>query len=134
MAFGLKLYHTAPCLEALHPHYGKDASLRDYVWDIPQTFFLTITNPGAVLGLFAIFGGVSTFVEVESYIDALAMVAAVMGGSLLWWVSVSNLIGSIRHRLNEARLKQINKVAGVLLFIFGLTLIAELTPKLIGWL
>ena len=29
--------------------------------------------------LIAIFGGVSSFVEVESYIDALTMVAAIMG-------------------------------------------------------
>src|ERR1700686_2006895 len=44
---------------------SRSETLRDFVWDIPQTFFLTITNPGAVLGLFAIFGGVSSFVEVE---------------------------------------------------------------------
>ena len=33
--------------------------------DLPKAFLLTITNPAAVLGLFAIFGGVSSFVEVR---------------------------------------------------------------------
>ena len=79
MAFGAKLYYPAPRLEAFDPEADSRARLKDFVWDIPQTFFLTITNPGAVLGLFAIFGGVSTFVEVDGYIAALTMVAAIMG-------------------------------------------------------
>ena len=54
IAFGIKLYFTAPHIKALDPHHGRDAKLKDFVWDIPQTFFLTITNPGAVLGLFCL--------------------------------------------------------------------------------
>jgi threonine/homoserine/homoserine lactone efflux protein len=66
VAFGLKLYFSKPRLGPVTPVQDSRETLRDFVWDIPQTFLLTITNPGAVLGLFAIFGGVSTFVEVES--------------------------------------------------------------------
>ena len=61
-------------------------------------FFLTITNPSAVLGLIAIFGGVSSFVEVETHLDAFAMVAAIMGGSFLYWFVVSERISRVRHR------------------------------------
>lgn len=129
MGFGLKLYFTAPRVEARHPGQVANASLRDYAWDIPQTFFLTITNPGAVLGLFAIFGGVSTFVEVQTNIDALTMVAAIMAGSLGWWVLLSQLIGRVRHRLNPEGLAVINKVAGVLLGGFGVLLLGEIAMK-----
>ncbi len=131
IAFALKLYFTAPRIEALGPIDDDKASLRDFAWDIPQTFFLTITNPGAVLGLFAIFGGVSTFVEVNSTIDALTMVAAIMGGSVAWWVFLSNLIGRVRHRLTPGALARINQIAGVLLMIFGLVLIGEIAFKLL---
>ena len=120
--FGLKLYFTAPRIEALHPSHDENASLKDYAWDIPQTFFLTITNPGAVLGLFAIFGGVSSFVKVQSNVDALTMVAAIMGGSLAWWVGLSELIGRFRHRIGQRQLKFINKTAGILLVFFGVLL------------
>jgi threonine/homoserine/homoserine lactone efflux protein len=129
-AFGVKLYCTAPRLEAFDPEADSRARLKDFVWDIPQTFFLTITNPGAVLGLFAIFGGVSTFVEVDGYIAALTMVAAIMAGSLGWWVFLSTLIGRIRHRLNPDRLGQINRYAGILLVGFGAVLIGEMMWKL----
>ena len=73
--FGLKLFYTTPRISMTPAGEQDGATLKDFAWDIPQTFFLTITNPGAVLGLFAIFGGVSTFVEVESTIDVLLMVA-----------------------------------------------------------
>jgi threonine/homoserine/homoserine lactone efflux protein len=129
VAFGIKLYYTPPRIEALSPTHGATSSLRDFAWDIPKTFFLTITNPGAVLGLFAIFGGVSTFVEVHTYLDALVMVASIMGGSLLWWLALSNLIGRVRHRLNVDKLRSINQVAGVLLIAFGAVLIGEMVLK-----
>jgi threonine/homoserine/homoserine lactone efflux protein len=99
------------------------------VWEIPETFFLTITNPGAVLGLIAIFGGVSSFVEVESYIDAFTMVAAVMGGSFCYWFVVSQRIALIRHRLSEVQLGQISRIAGLVLIGFGCVLIGEMLIK-----
>ncbi len=128
MAFGAKLYYATPRIAVSSVHES-ETSLRDFVWDIPQTFFLTITNPGAVLGLIAIFGGVSTFVEVHSTADVLLMVAAIMTGSLLWWVGLSNLISRHRHRIDAARLGTINRVAGVLLAIFGGLLLGEVIWK-----
>lgn len=127
LVFGLRLYFTRPVV-ATEKQAAK-ASLWDYVWDIPQTFFLTITNPGAVLGLVAIFGGVSSFVEIESYIDAFTMVAAIMGGSFLYWFTVSQFVATIRHRLDAVRLGQINRIAGLVLIGFGCVLIGEMVIK-----
>ena len=93
------------------------------------TFFLTITNPGAVLTLIFIFGGVSSFVEVESYVDAFTMVAAIMGGSFVYWFVVSQFIATIRHRLDVVRLGQINRIAGLVLIGFGCVLIGEMVVK-----
>jgi threonine/homoserine/homoserine lactone efflux protein len=129
IGFGIKLYVTRPRFEMLSEAHAENATLRDFAWDIPQTFFLTITNPGAVLGLFAIFGGVSTFVEVASFVDAFAMVAAIMAGSLAWWVFLSNLIWRHRHRIDPSRLVLINRIAGLLLLLFGAVLIGEMVMK-----
>lgn len=129
LVFGVRLYFTQPRIARDGRQSDDKASLSDFVWDIPQTFFLTITNPGAVLGLFAIFGGVSSFVEVESYVDAFTMVAAIMGGSLTWWILLSNFIGNIRHRIDLPMLRLINRIAGVLLFGFGGVLLGEIAIK-----
>ena len=124
---GAKLYVTKPSFASAVEAEG--ATLADYVWDIPQTFFLTVTNPGAVLFLIAIFGGISTFVEVASYIDALTMVAAIMAGSFCYWVVVSRLISNIRHTLDEARMLRLSRVAGLILVGFGGLLIGEMIFK-----
>lgn len=129
IAFGIKLYLTVPRLQPEPLPHEAQASLKDFAWDIPQTFFLTITNPGAVLGLFAIFGGISTFVEVHSVIDAVTMMASIMAGSLAWWIFLSNLIGRFRHLVDAAHLKKINQVAGLLLLVFGGILIGEMVLK-----
>lgn len=130
MAFGIRMYVAPPQLANITAETEGATSLRDYAWDIPKTFFLTITNPGAVLGLFAIFGGVSTFVEVHSYIDALTMVASIMAGSFLWWLGLSHLIGRLRHRFSAAHLANTNRIAGVLLIGFGALLVGEMMVKL----
>ena len=127
--YGVRLTFAQGRLSTIDPKAESEASLGDFVWDIPQTFFLTITNPGAVLGLFAIFGGVSTFVEVATYIDAFTMVAAIMAGSLGWWLMLSNLISRIRHRITVQHLQTINQAAGLVLVAFGAVLISEVIWK-----
>lgn len=124
MGAGAKLFYTMPRLRG-----GQEverATLTDYAWDVPQLFLLTIANPGAVLGLVAIFGGVSSFMQVSTLIDAITLVAAIISGSFCYWVTVSRLIGGIRHRLDDRRMARINKLAGLLLTCFGVVLIGEL--------
>lgn len=127
--FGIRLYLRPPRIEPPREQHEEWASFRDYLWDVPKTFFLTITNPGAVLGLIAIFGGVSSFVEVRSNVDAFAMVAAIMGGSLGWWVVLSLFVSRIRHRIDLSVIKAINMMAGVLLLGFGALLLGEIVLK-----
>lgn len=129
IAFGLRLYFSAPRLKMASDADAKTARLKDFAWDIPQTFFLTITNPGAVLGLFAVFGGVTTFVEVHSNIDVLLMVSSIVTGSMLWWITLSNFISRHRHRIDLRALQIVNRIAGILLALFGGVLIAEVVLK-----
>jgi len=144
IAFGLKLILMEPKVMAtattnmarlrriveLIPDFLRP-TLRLSVWRImphatviPQTFFLTVTNPGAILGMAAMIGGLGSLVGgLNTYVDALLLVAAVMGGSLLWWLGLSELIATIRHKLTEGRLKLINRIAGAVLIAFGLILL-----------
>lgn len=141
IAFGLKLLADKPKLvkrktgtswselrrmvdwlpEKLRP------ALRFQIWRIlphagiiPQTFFLTITNPAAIFGLLAIFGGIGQLIGgIKSYAQALILVGSTMAGSLIWWAFLSRLIEKLRGRINEGRLKRINQAAGIVLVAFG---------------
>jgi threonine/homoserine/homoserine lactone efflux protein len=121
IAFGVGLLFTRPAL-AIAP--GQKSRLWEHTGIIPQTFFLTISNPGAIIGMLAVIGGLSSLIGgLDTYLEALVLVASVMGGSLLWWLGLAELISTIRHRLNESRLRLINRVAGTLLIAFGAILL-----------
>ncbi len=118
--FGWKLFQTKPRAN------GAGVADDGHHWVIPQTFFLTITNPGAVLGLFAILGSVtSAFGGIKSYTEAGLLVLSVMGGSLLWWVALARIIATIRHKLTVERLTAINRIAGLILVAFGVVLMGQ---------
>jgi threonine/homoserine/homoserine lactone efflux protein len=123
VGFGVALFFTRP---ALTIPVGQKSHLLEHAGIIPQTFFLTVTNPGAILGMAAMIGGLGSLIGgLNTYFEALLLVAAVMGGSLLWWLGLSELIATIRHKLTEGRLKLINRIAGLVLFAFGLLLLLD---------
>ncbi|MFM2421569.1 MAG: hypothetical protein RL291_99 [Pseudomonadota bacterium] len=124
---GVRLYFQRP--EFASAIEAERASLSDHVGDTFRFFFLTITNPGAVIFMIAVFGGVSTFAEVSSTIDAFALVAAILGGCTLYWIIVSRWISSIRLTLDAAKMAVINRWAGLILMGFGMVLIGEIALK-----
>jgi arginine exporter protein ArgO len=123
IGFGLALLLAKPVL--LTPLNDR-SHLLEHTGIIPQTFFLTVTNPGAILGMAAMIGGLGSLIGgLDTNIEALVLVASVMGGSLLWWLTLSELIATIRHKLTESRLILINRIAGTVLFTFGAILLLE---------
>lgn len=123
IVFGVALLLTKPVLTI---PVGQKSRLLEHTGIIPQTFFLTVTNPGAILGMAAMIGALGSLIGgLNTYLEALLLVLAVMGGSLLWWLGLSELIATIRHKLTEGRLKLINRIAGVVLFAFGVILLLD---------
>jgi threonine/homoserine/homoserine lactone efflux protein len=153
MAFGLKVFLSQPKiiatattniarlrrLSSTVPQFLRP-TLRYRVWRImphlsivPQTFFLTITNPGAILGVFALFGGATSVLGgIDTWLQAVAAVASLMTGSLMWWAGLSRLISRVRHKLTENRLKKINQASGAALVVFGFVLFAQFAYGLAG--
>ncbi len=128
--FGWHLYRTPPLengiLDQPSVEEGSVENGGILHWDILKTFFLTISNPGAVLGLMTIIGGISSFVAIRGTGEALLLVASIMVGSLIWWFGLSTFISRIRHKLGFQSLQNINIFAGLALFAFGVVLLGEL--------
>ncbi len=122
IGFGVALLFKRKVLRVLP---GQKSRLWEHTGVIPQTYFLTVTNPGAALGMIVIFGALGSLIGGLNYLEALLLVLSVMGGSLLWWLGLSRLIATIRHKLTERRLKLINRAAGTVLLAFGLILVLE---------
>ena len=134
IAFGVKLFFARPELAnadlSAQPD-GKDG-FWDYIWTIPQTFFLTITNPGAMLGMFALVGGGGSALGGLSTPEALTFVISVMGGSLLWWFLIARAISSFRQKLNARRLRLINEIAAMAVTGFGIAVMGQQILRTLG--
>jgi arginine exporter protein ArgO len=100
---------------------------------VPQTFFLTVTNPGSILGVFALVGGATSMLGgINTWPQAITAVTSIMAGSLAWWAGLSRLISRVRHKLTEDRLRLVNQVSGVVLVAFGAVLFAQFAFGLTG--
>ncbi|MGH1351390.1 MAG: LysE family translocator [Methyloligellaceae bacterium] len=123
LIFGGQLFFKKPVIAEQVDEMAKLVNNADA---IPQSFFLTITNPGALLGIFALFGALASWLGHFDSMNAFVLVLAVMAGSMAWWFGLSWLICIIRHHLNEKRLRMINQFAAGFLILFGLSLLGKM--------
>lgn len=123
LGFGVRLLLSHPRMlppddRSLHPFKNLGAA--------PQSFLLTVTNPGALLGIFAVIGSAGTAVGgLQTYMEALALLGGLFIGAVLWWAGLARLISLFRSQMTERRLTFINQSAGLLLIGFGLVLVVK---------
>lgn len=95
-------------------------SIKDYL----QAVALGLSNPSAVfvmLTLFAFFG-----VSVSDHgFNVAPIILAVSAGSASYWFCFTGLFGHIRHNFKLATLVWINRIAGVVVMLIGISLLAE---------
>ena len=98
----------------------------DFFRAYSSTFALTITNPVTIISFTAIFAGLGIGSSGGSMIGAMMMVAGVFCGSSAWWTILSGVFGLLRSRVNHGFLLWINRVAGTVLFAFGIIALVSL--------
>lgn len=120
LIFGLRLLLARPKLLYVEP--GSQC-LMAHIGALPQSFLLTITNPGAILGIFAVVGSAGSAVGgLASYREALFLLAGMFLGAAMWWLGLAGLVASFRRNITEQRLRLINQIAGGLLILSGAAL------------
>jgi threonine/homoserine/homoserine lactone efflux protein len=86
-----------------------------------STFVLTLTNPLTILSFAAIFAGFGLVTVNGGYYSAASMVFGVFLGSSCWWFLLSSLTDFFRNRVNIPMLVWVNRIAGFLIFSFGVS-------------
>lgn len=87
---------------------------------LSTTYLLTLTNPTTILSFIAIFAGLGLGATSIDYTHAIILVLGITIGSAIWWLTLSGGIAFIlHHRLNASVMRFINRLSGIIIFIFG---------------
>lgn len=97
--------------------------------DYLSTFLLTLTNPITIFSFAAVYGGLGLSAGETSTGLMAVLVLGVFIGSIAWWLTLSGLVSLLRGRLKPSFYMSINKIAGLVLIGFGISLIAGIFTK-----
>jgi threonine/homoserine/homoserine lactone efflux protein len=89
------------------------------------TMLLTLANPSTILSFAAVFAGV-TAGGGYAMETVPALIFGVFVGAAGWWLTLSLVVGLIRHRIGAQGLTRINRGAGLALMAFGIFTLAQL--------
>lgn len=84
-----------------------------------STVLLTLTNPMTIITFTAIFASINLDTG-GKYGSAGLLVFGVFLGSAAWWLSLSLGIGLLRNRSNDQIIVWINRLAGIIIIVFGI--------------
>ncbi|MGF1456320.1 MAG: LysE family translocator [Alphaproteobacteria bacterium] len=94
---------------------------------IATTFVLTITNPATLIGFGALFSSWlgRGLMDNPSYATAGVTVGSVILGSLVWWGTLTGLMGRLQSRMTYSRLKWLNRISGGIITALGFGVLIE---------
>jgi threonine/homoserine/homoserine lactone efflux protein len=95
---------------------------------VTSTFAITVFNPITVMAFGAAFAGRNLAGVGASLADAALLVGAVFCGALTWWAILCTAAVSLRARFTGKGLRWLSRIAGGIIFGFGLVALVSLLP------
>lgn len=114
---GFIIFYSNPAKQ-LRKHATKKS--RGLLGDFVSIFLLTISNPLAVFFFGTAFAGFGIVQEGSSFFEILILTIGVFIGACFWWVILTAIVNLFRRRIRLRSLWWINKIAGILVLVFGL--------------
>ncbi|MDK2979278.1 MAG: hypothetical protein PWP52_1992 [Bacteroidales bacterium] len=112
---GTRIFNTNP-VQQIRRHRKKKNKL---VEDFFSVLFLTLSNPLAIFLFVAAFAGIGLVTSNDSFIKSSLIIAGVFLGALLWWALLTFFVDLFRKKFRLKQLWWINKIAGILIIVFG---------------
>lgn len=111
-----------------HPHLSDARDVKGgMAGGIAAAFAMTVANPGALLGMLAIFGGLGDLeIADDDVASRMTIVAGVAAGATGWWIVLSTLVSRMRTIVTDRVLSLINEVSGLVLIGAGIALVVAI--------
>lgn len=101
----------------------KRVSKKGLLGDFLTLFFLTVSNPVAIVVFIAVFAGASVFGDTPSLrVEMFVLLGILLGGGL-WWYTLSTLVNLFRKKFRLRVLIRINRVSGIVITLIGVLVI-----------
>ncbi len=113
---GIKIFTTNPVKQIRRHRRKKNKLIEDYL----SVLFLTLSNPLAVFLFVAAFAGIGMVTSRDSSLKSSLIIAGVFAGAMSWWAVLTFFIDLFRKRFRLKQLWWINKIAGVVIMVFGI--------------
>jgi len=120
MIMAYKVFYTNPAIQIRRHRRQKDRPLEDFM----TTFLLTFSNPTPVFVFMAAFAGFIVHEELN-YRDIILSIAGVFAGCMSWWIILVSVVNMFRNKIRLRHLLWVNKITGIVVFIFALLLLTE---------
>lgn len=111
---------------------GGDNEVNTLGGDYLSTFLLTLSNPITIFSFAAMFGGLSAQGGAASQGGAYLLVLGVFIGSALWWLTLTTGVSLFRSRFSQGLMLWVNRIAGAVIFVFGIVMVWRAIALLIG--
>jgi len=128
MFFGISTYISDP----LHGRGVEKAAARpvsggSLVRTFASTFALTITNPVTLFAFAALFAGLTGIAKSDAtFVNAGLLVSGVFAGAMLWWFTLTTVVGFLHARIDARVMRIINHGSGIAVAFFGIGVLFRL--------
>ena len=102
-----------------------DGTSRASAADFLQALFMTMTNPGAIFVMFALFAFFGITEDSPSSWRVAPIILSVASGSVTYWFLLSWSLGRFRNKFTMSTLLWVSRVTGALVVIVGITLLTK---------
>lgn len=116
LVLGIKIFFTAPRLN--ENATGRPSA--NLIGDVVSTYFLTISNPLTLIVFIVVFAGFGLAADVSDLRSTILIILGIFIGAALWWFALISIVNLFRSKINEKRLRWINKIAGATIVILVL--------------
>ena len=112
---GAKIFNTNPIRQIRRHRRKKNRLIEDYF----SVFLLTLSNPLALFLFVAAFAGMGMVDSDNSSFKSSFIILGVFIGAMIWWFALTFFINLFRKKFRLKQLWWINKIAGLIIVIFG---------------
>ena len=102
-----------------------DGTSRASATDFLQALFMTISNPGAIFVMLALFAFFGITDNSPSSWRVAPILLSVAGGSVTYWFLISWSLGRFRNKFTVNSLLWVSRVTGALVVIVGIVLLTQ---------